>query len=105
MNEGRWKTRNGFDNLDKKTNLNAHHKKPHQSVLDDLQFSYAQQRQEQQHVIKGSCYRPQDDGKVDFYGKVNAAHATFAHPNTFKTVFISGDDMVAEEAKDKQKEK
>ena len=36
MNEGRWKTRNGFDNLDKKTNLNAHHKKPHQSVLDDL---------------------------------------------------------------------
>jgi len=35
-NEAQWKTRNGFDNLDKKTNYNLHGKKPHQSVLDDL---------------------------------------------------------------------
>lgn len=54
---------------------------------------------------KGSVYRPKDHGKVDFYGKVNPDHATFAHPSTFKTVFISGDDMVAEEARDKAKEK
>jgi hypothetical protein len=48
-----------------------------------------------------SQFNPEAHGKVDFYGKVNAPHSTFAHPATFKTVFISGDDMMAEEAKDK----
>lgn len=49
--------------------------------------------------MKSVIYRPQDHGKADFYGKVKAAHhsGTFAHPSTFNTVFISGDDMVKEE--------
>ena len=48
-------------------------------------------------------YRPQDDGKDDFYSKVKNKK-TFSDPSYFKTVFISGDDMVKEMAEQKQKE-
>lgn len=41
-NEARWKTQKGFDNMLKQLNPNEHPKKPHQSKIDDLQFSHAQ---------------------------------------------------------------
>lgn len=50
-------------------------------------------------------YKPAEHGKVDFYAKVKPPQATFAHPSTFNTVFISGDDMVKQEAEDRQAEK
>jgi len=46
-NEKLWKTKNGFDNLDKKSTFNLHPKKPHQSVLDDLKTSYAETKEQQ----------------------------------------------------------
>mmetsp|Transcript_39149 Transcript_39149/g.51211 ORF Transcript_39149/g.51211 Transcript_39149/m.51211 type:complete len:197 (+) Transcript_39149:2776-3366(+) len=48
-------------------------------------------------------YNPEDDGKPDFYSKVKNQQ-TFSDPAYFKTVFISGDDMVKEMAELKQKE-
>jgi hypothetical protein len=67
-------------------------------VIDDLHVSYHEQMTDQASKLKSVVYKPQDHGKVDFYGKVNAPFSTFAHPSTFNTVFISGDDMVKEEA-------
>lgn len=51
----------------------------------------------------GMQYRPQDEGKEDFYSKVKNRN-TFSDANYFKTVFISGDDMVKEMAQQKQRE-
>ena len=51
----------------------------------------------------GLVYRPQDYDKDDFYSKVKNKQ-TFSDPSYFKTVFISGDDMVKEMALQKQKE-
>lgn len=45
--------------------------------------------------LKDALYRPEDEGKPDFIGKVRGT-ATFSDRNYFKTVFISGDDMDAE---------
>lgn len=52
-------------------------------------------------MMAGKVYNPQDEGKPDFYGKVSAPHKTFGEPAFFNTVFISGDDMVKEEALEK----
>jgi len=41
-------------------------------------------------------YKPEDDGKPDFIQKVKGV-TTFSDGKFFKTVFVSGDDMVAEE--------
>jgi hypothetical protein len=51
--------------------------------------------------LAGKVYRPEDEGKADFQSKVSAPHKTFGEPAFFNTVFISGDDMVKEEALDK----
>ena len=48
-------------------------------------------------------YNPAEHGKPDFYSKVKNVQ-TFSDPSYFKTVFISGDDMVKEMAELKQKE-
>lgn len=39
-NESKWKTKNGFDQLVKKTSYAEHPKKPPQSIIDDLQNPY-----------------------------------------------------------------
>ena len=51
----------------------------------------------------GAVYNPAEHGKPDFYSKVKNVQ-TFSDPSYFKTVFISGDDMVKEMAELKQKE-
>ena len=48
-------------------------------------------------------YRPEDDGKPGFVQKIKGV-TTFSDNKFFKTVFVSGDDMVAEEKEMKQKE-
>lgn len=102
-NESRWKTPAGFDVHGKKSNWNEHSKKPHQATLDDLKMSYIQQKLETKRQKQGALYRPQDDGKADFQSKVKNVK-NFSDPSYFKTVFISGDDMVKEMAEMKQKE-
>ncbi len=102
-NESRWKTPAGFDVHGKKTNWNEHPKKPHQTTLDDLKISFIQQKLETKRQAKNAQYRPQDHGKVDFQSKVKNIQ-NFSDPSYFKTVFISGDDMVKEMAEMKQKE-
>lgn len=42
--EAKWKTKAGFDTLNKKTNFNAHPKQPPQSVMDDLKIPFVQQK-------------------------------------------------------------
>ena len=103
--EAKWKTKAGFDTLNKKTNFNAHPKQPPQSVMDDLKIPFVQQKQETKQSQKAAVYRPSDHGKEDFYSKVKSKNQTFSDPSYFNTVFISGDDMVKEMAELKQKEK
>ena len=54
-------------------------------------------------MLTKKAYRPEDDGKVDFCSKVKGVE-TFSHKDFFQTVFISGDDMVAEMQAMKKKE-
>ena len=94
--EARWKTKKGFDNLIKNSNYAEHPKKPPQSVLDDLQIPYVEQMKEKMASIKGrGPFVPEDPGKVDFFTNFRCPQ-TFADREFFKTVFISGDDMVKE---------
>lgn len=46
--------------------------------------------------MKGYQYKPEDHGKVDFQSKIKVVRSTFGEADYFKTVFISGDDMVKE---------
>lgn len=54
--------------------------------------------------MKGYQFVPGENGKPDFQSKVKAPGETFSTKDYFKTVFISGDDMVKEEQEMKQKE-
>lgn len=106
-NEAGWKTKNGFDTLNKNMNWNKHPKQPPQSVMDDLNIPYVQQKHDAKTKLKSAVYRPEDYGKQDFQSKVKQQHqqGTFSDPSFFKTVFISGEDMVKEMEADRQKEK
>lgn len=96
-NEIAWKTTNGFDILNKKENFNLHPKRPPQPKIDELTtIPYHWQKAETAHQLKDKEYRPQDEGKSDFVKKVKGVK-TFSDGAFFKTVFVSGDDMVAEE--------
>lgn len=103
-NEAKWKTQYGFDNVTTKTKHNEHPKKPPQSIIDDLQIPYVEQMKDQKQKLKATIYKPEDDGKQDFQSKVKSQGSTFSDPSYFKTVFISGDDMVKEMQELKQKE-
>jgi len=54
--------------------------------------------------MKGFQYVPGQNGKPDFQSKIKSQGPTFSDKDYFKTVFISGDDMVKEIAEQKQKE-
>ena len=54
-------------------------------------------------MLEKKEYRPEEEGKQDFQRKVKGV-TTFSDAKFFKTVFVSGDDMVAEENAIKQKE-
>ena len=54
--------------------------------------------------MKGFQYVPGESGKPDFQSKIRSQGPTFSDADYFKTVFISGDDMVKEMAAQKQKE-
>ena len=71
--------------------------------MDDLLIPYVSQKADQKRQLQDAQYRPEDDGKPDFYSKVKNTK-TFSDASYFKTVFISGDDMVKEMAEQKQKE-
>lgn len=102
-NESRWKTKAGFDVHMKKTNYNQHPKQPHPATQDDLKYSYVDQKMETKMKLQDRQYQPAMDGKADFYSKVPNIRQ-FSDPDYFKTVFISGDDMMRELAQMKQKE-
>lgn len=102
--EARWKTEKGFDNLLRNENFNAHPKRPPQSILDDLTIPYVEQMKEKMATMKGRPPFVQEDvNKPDFFTNFRCPY-TFADNGFFKTVFISGDDMVREMAETKAKE-
>lgn len=68
--------------------------------MDDLLIPYVSQKADQKRQLQDAQYRPEDDGKPDFYSKVKNTK-TFSDASYFKTVFISGDDMVKEMAEQK----
>lgn len=103
-NEARWKTKNGFDRLGKKLNWNAHPKDPDQAKKDALTIPHHAQAAETKAALKGFAFVPGENGKPDFQSKIKVSRATFSEADYFKTVFISGDDMVKEQLLDKQKE-
>ena len=102
-NEARWKTENGFDRLGKKLNWNAHPKDPDPAKKDALRIPHHEQAAETKAALKGFAFAPGENGKPDFQSKIKAARATFSEAGYFKTVFISGDDMVKEQLLDEQR--
>lgn len=89
--------------MPKKENPNEHPKKPPVSVQDALKQPYYEEKNWQTKMLSQKIYRPADDGKPDFYGKVKGV-TTFSDKGFFKTVFSGGDDMVAEMQAIKKKE-
>jgi hypothetical protein len=91
--------------LIKNTNYGEHPKKPPQSVLDDLQIPYVEQMKDKMSVMKGRPpFVPDPHSlKPDFFTNFRCPQ-TFADNDFFKTVFISGDDMVKEMQEAKLKE-
>jgi len=73
-----------------------HPKKPPQSKSNKLSIPYHWQASMTQQKLADRVYRPKDEGKPDFIRKVKGV-TTFSDGKFFKTVFVSGDDMVAEE--------
>ena len=56
--EARWKTKAGFDTLNKRQNWNEHPKQPPQSAMDDLLIPYVQQKHDAKMKLKGREFRP-----------------------------------------------
>lgn len=102
--KAKWKTKHGFDNVMKRQNWNEHPKRPPQSIVDDLKIPYHVQVQEAKDKLKQLQFNPGENGKPDFYSKVKSQRPTFSDAEYFKTIFISGDDMIKELAEMKQKE-
>lgn len=103
-NERRWKTKDGFDIVNKRVNWNEHSKAPHPATIAELKIPKHIQAAETKARMKGFEYNPEDHGKPDFQSKIKlAANQYFSGDEFFKTVFISGDDMVKEEAEAKKK--
>ena len=105
QNEAGWKTKTGFDILNKKENYNEHPKKPPQSVVDSLtNMPHHIQAMETRLGLAAQGRNYVSDGtRADFIPKVKGVQ-TFSDAKFFNTVFVSGDDMVAEELAIKQKE-
>jgi hypothetical protein len=62
-----WKTKNGFDILNKKENYNLHPKKPAQSKADELTIPYHWQATVTKEHIADKVYDPKEnDGKPNF---------------------------------------
>lgn len=103
-NEARWKTKGGFDIVLKRENWNEHPKKPAQSTIEGLKIPYHIQALETKQKQKALEFKAGENGKPNFQAKVKSEQNTFSKADYFKTVFISGDDMMKEEAEMKQKE-
>ena len=78
----------------KRQNWNEHPKKPDQSAIDNLKIPFHIQAKETKEMLKASQVLP--GGKPDFKGNAKSHQAFFSDREYFKTVFISGDDMVQE---------
>jgi len=93
-NEARWKTKNGFENVVKRTNWNEHPKKPDQAGMDDLQIPYVQQMEDKMQMLKKRGAAGDDHvGEKDFNTKFTCPQV-FSDNEYFKTVHLGGDDMV-----------
>ena len=103
--EKKWRTKSGFDNVMKKQNWNAHPKQLDKTQIEALLVPYHEQALETKLAMKGFQYNPTHDGKPHFQSKIKIdRQGTFSKKDYFKTVFISGDDMVKEELEMKKKE-
>ena len=62
-NEAKWKTKSGFDYIQKKENWNEHPKKPDQSKLDDLAIPYVIAMQESKAKLGSQRCGPLANGQ------------------------------------------
>jgi hypothetical protein len=85
----------------KRENWNEHPKRPDIATVENLKIPHHKQQVETKKLLKGNHFVPGINGKPDFYAKVKAQRPTFSKRDYFKTVFISGDDMVKELAEQK----
>lgn len=95
QSEGRWRSKNGFDTLNKRQNWNELPKKVPESVAANLAIPYIQQIAEMKTGLKPKPFNADDPSKVDFHSAVKTS-PTFSDKSYFNTVFISGEDMVKE---------
>uniref|UniRef100_A0A7S3KUT2 Uncharacterized protein n=1 Tax=Euplotes crassus TaxID=5936 RepID=A0A7S3KUT2_EUPCR len=109
LNESKWKTKEGFHNVTRKSKeeYTLHPKKPSQDVLDDLKDPFHIQKAKKEAAIK-SLQRDliADPNKPEFNLNIQNLE-TFSKKDYFNTVFLGGDDVIAEmeEAKRAEHEK
>mmetsp|Transcript_13352 Transcript_13352/g.11850 ORF Transcript_13352/g.11850 Transcript_13352/m.11850 type:complete len:295 (+) Transcript_13352:109-993(+) len=98
MNESMWKTKNGFQNITRKSKgeYTIHPKKPPQDTLDDLMVPFHEQKAAKEAAIK-SLQRDliADPNKPGFNLNIQSVY-TFGDKETFNTVFLGGDDVIKE---------
>lgn len=98
LNESKWKTKQGFQNVTRKSKAeySLHPKKPPQDVLDDLKDPFYEQKARKEAAIK-SLQRDliADPNKPEFNLNIHSV-GTFSNKEYFNTVFLGGDDVIAE---------
>jgi len=98
LNQSKWKTPGGFHNVTKKlkNEYSLHPKKPPQDILDDLNDPYFEQRKKKDQALK-SLQREErvDPSKPEFNLNIKET-GTFSNKEYFNTVFLGGDDVIAE---------
>jgi len=98
LNESKWKTPEGFQNITRKSKseYTIHPKKPPQDILDDLKIPFHEQKAMKDAAIK-SLQRDliADPNKPEFNLNIPKVY-TFGNKEYFNTVFLGGDDVIAE---------
>jgi predicted secreted protein len=100
-NMARWKSKNGFDVLNKRENWNEHPKSPPQSKKDEFLTPYHVQKAEEKAKLKSHTYDPREHNGLDFHSHVKSP-TTFSEKEFFNSVFVSGGDA-EKEAEDYRK--
>ena len=85
-NEGKWRSKAGFDILNKRKNWNELPKKVPESVADNLTIPYISQIAEMKTGLKPKPFNADDPSKIDFHSAVKTS-PTFSNRSYFKTVF------------------
>lgn len=109
-NTSRWLTKDGFENVLRRTvPYNEHGKKPPQCKLDELQFPYLEEQKlkkaGESKKVPLEATKHGSDFNLNIKAERNCeGQELFSKPDFFKTVHLGGDDVIKEREEAKKKE-